>query len=162
MAWAIEHDAAAYTIHQSGTRFRRIFVAVVACALAADAALAFARIGDPFRLSFAVAGGALVVAFALRNLSYEIDARFDRAGNRVTIRGRRWFDPRCELDAPLEQIQEIGRGFYGTGRRWYFMYALMTDGPVTLWMPARGAGEPEVAARVKELTEWIAAARTGK
>jgi len=106
--------------------------------------------------------GWLVIAFLFRYWSTDIHVRFDRAANRVTIKGRRWFARRWSIDEPLSEVERIETSsiYMGRGGRMYFLRAVMRDGRTPmLWMPTLRGGLDRVNKRGAELTAWLSAAK---
>lgn len=152
MAWKIDSEEAVYAIHQNARTFRRIFIGLVALVVITGIAAP-----PPFAGLMAILGW-LVIAFLFRFSSTNIDARFDRTANRVTIEGSRWFAKRWTIDAPLSELAGIATScvYMGRGRRWYYLRAQMRDGhSIPIWMPAVRGGKRNVDARAAEITDWL-------
>lgn len=99
--------------------------------------------------------GWLFFALILREMSREVDARFDRAERRVHVRARRWFQRPQVIDEPLSNIATIYVGHLTRYRNASpFIGMRMKDGRnVRLWTPM--AGSPGPRARAKELSDWL-------
>jgi len=155
MAWKIDSDDNAYAIRQSGQAARWGFIAVTLL-VAALAAGAPARVSLVERSVPLVAW--LVGAYASRSLTINIDARFDRPAQRVTIHGSRWFSKSWSVDAPLSEIErvEVGSDYGASRRRVGLLRLRLRDGRTPmLWVPV---AVTDVAGRAAELEAWLARA----